>query len=71
MRADPYVEGIAEAAIAHGDIAAAKALEAMLAFVIELLARLIGDDMAMKLIQRSLVASADSEQADDGMREKA
>jgi hypothetical protein len=63
VRADPYVEGVAAATMAHGEPAAAKGLEALLTFVIELLARLIGEDMAMKLIQRSLVISESDEGA--------
>lgn len=53
-RAEPYVEGIAETITAHGDVVGAQALEAMLARLVELLGRLIGDDMAMKLIERSI-----------------
>lgn len=71
VRSEPYVQGVAEATMAHGDAAAAAALEAMLAFLIELLARLIGDDMAMKLIERSLVESSQGKEASDDMREKA
>jgi hypothetical protein len=42
-----------------GDAATAEALESMLARLVELLGRLIGDDMAMRLIQRSLVSERD------------
>ncbi|MEX2109331.1 MAG: hypothetical protein WD802_01835 [Gemmatimonadaceae bacterium] len=56
-RSEPYLEGVAETIMAHGDAAPAKALESMLRQLIELLGRLIGDDMAMKLIERSLTAS--------------
>ena len=70
VRSESYVEGVAEATMAHGDAAASRALEAMLTFVIELLARLIGDDMATKLIQRSMVASPSDEAVSD-TREKA
>jgi hypothetical protein len=56
-RAEPYIDGVAETIIAQGDPATAQALEAMLASLVELLGRLIGDDMAMKLIERSLAAS--------------
>lgn len=59
-RSDPYVEGVEETTMAHSDAVAAAALQAMLAFLIELLGRLIGDDMAMKLIERSLVESSRS-----------
>ncbi len=70
VRSDPYVEGVAETTIAHGDAVAAAALEAMLAFLIQLLGRLIGDDMAMKLIERSLVESSRTGES-SGMREQA
>jgi hypothetical protein len=55
-RAEPYIDGVAETIIAQGDPATAEALEAMLVSLVELLGRLIGDDMAMKLIGRSLAA---------------
>jgi hypothetical protein len=56
-RSDPYVDGVAEAIMAHGDPATAEGLEAMLVHLIELLGRLIGDDMGTKLIERSVAAS--------------
>jgi hypothetical protein len=56
-RSEPYIDGVAETIMAHGDTATAEGLEAMLVHLIELLGRLIGDDMAMKLIERSLAAS--------------
>jgi hypothetical protein len=55
-RSDPYIDGVAEAIMAHGDPATADGLEAMLVHLIELLGRLIGDDMATKLIERSVMA---------------
>ena len=55
-RSDPYIDGVAEAIMAHGDPATAEGLEAMLVNLIELLGRLIGDDMATKLIERSVAA---------------
>src|SRR3984893_9849370 len=56
-RSDPYIDGVAETIMAHGDPATAEGLEAMLVHLIELLGRLIGEDMATKLIERSLAAS--------------
>ena len=56
-RSKPYIDGVAETIMAHGDPATAEALESLLVRLVELLGRLIGDDMAMKLIQRSLAAS--------------
>ena len=52
-RSEPYIDGIAETIMAHGDPATAEALESMLVRLVELLGRLIGDDMASKLIERS------------------
>jgi hypothetical protein len=51
--AEPYVEGVGQIIITHGDDAAAKGLETMLIALFELLARLIGDDMATKLIDQA------------------
>jgi hypothetical protein len=70
-RSEPYIDGVAETIIAHGDAAAAEALESMLARLVELLGRLIGDDMAMKLIERSLAASARGGATPDGRQEEA
>ena len=53
-RSQPYVDGIAATIMAHGDAATAEAVESMLVHLVELLGRLIGEDMATKLIERSL-----------------
>lgn len=53
---DPYMDGIAEALAEHGDAATADALESLLFSLVGLLGRLIGDDMASKLIERSRAA---------------
>ena len=58
-RSEPYIEGIADSIMARGDPETAEALESMLIRLVELLGRLIGDDMAMKLIERSLVSERD------------
>jgi hypothetical protein len=58
-RSDSYIDGVAETIMEFGDPATAEALESMLARLVELLGRLIGDDMAMKLIERSLVSERD------------
>jgi hypothetical protein len=68
-RKDPYVEGVAEAIIAHGEPATADSLEAMIANVVQVLGRLIGDDMAMKLIERSLTADGGSAPSSDKRQE--
>ena len=70
-RSEPYIEGVAETIMAHGDPATAEALESMLVRLIELLGRLIGDDMALKLIERSLAASESGGRTSDGRREEA
>lgn len=70
-RAHPYVDGVAEAIMAHGDPATAEALESMLVRLVELLGRLIGDDMAMKLIEQSLSASESGRGASDSRQEEA
>lgn len=68
-RSEPYVDGVAEAIMAHGDFTIADALESMLARLVELLGRLIGDDMAMKLIERSLVTEPDGASSDNRREE--
>jgi hypothetical protein len=54
--ADRYVDGVAESVLLHGDSMVADALESMLVHLSELLARLIGTDMATNLIERSVAA---------------
>lgn len=50
-RAVPYVQGIETGVAAHGDAETAAGVELLLMRLLELLRRLIGDDMAMKLIE--------------------
>jgi hypothetical protein len=64
-RSTPYLDGVAETVDQHGAGETVEALESMLVVLIELLGRLIGDDMATKLIERDLAESADG----DGNRE--
>lgn len=66
-RSEPYIEGVADSIMARGDPETAEALESMLIRLVELLGRLIGDDMAGKLIARTF----DSEQRPDDTREEA
>ena len=68
-RSDPYVDGVAETIMAHGDPATAEGLESMLVRLVELLGRLIGDDMSLKLIEGSLAPSQDSSGATDKREE--
>lgn len=70
-RSEPYIDGVAETIMAHGDAATAGALESMLVRVVELLGRLIGDDMAMKLIEGSLAEPARGDANPARKREKA
>jgi len=70
-RSEPYIDGIAEIIMAHGDGATARAIESMLVRLVELLGRLIGDDMAMKLIERSLAASERVDGTSVGPQEEA
>jgi hypothetical protein len=70
-RSQPYVDGVLETIMAHGDAATAEALESMLVHLVELLGRLIGDDMATKLIERSVGASEHRDTISDARREEA
>jgi hypothetical protein len=55
-RSQPHIDGVAETIMARGDPATAEGIEFMLERLVELLGRLIGDDMTKKLIERSLAA---------------
>jgi hypothetical protein len=68
---DPYVEGIAETIMAYGDPATAEGLESMLVRLVELLGRLIGEDMAMVLLERSLAAAGSGHPAFNARQEEA
>jgi hypothetical protein len=60
-RSSPYLEGLPRTIAQHGPRKTGEALEAMLVILIELLGRLIGEDMTTKLIERDLAALADDE----------
>jgi hypothetical protein len=51
-----WLDGLGDAAARHGTPAATEAAGAVLAALIELLGRLIGDDMARSLLDRSVEA---------------
>jgi len=70
-RSEPYIDGIAESITARGDPATAEALESMLVRLVELLGRLIGDDMATKLVERSLAAPERGDTTSGARREEA
>jgi hypothetical protein len=57
----PELAGLADAARTHGADAAVEGVEAVLASLIDLLGRLIGDDLAATLIDRTILAMAPDE----------
>ena len=68
---EPYADGVAESLKEHGDEATAEALEVMLVRLVELLERLVGDEMAMKLIERSFIASEGAGATPEDIEEEA
>ena len=66
-----YVEGVAAVIMRYGDAAATSALEAMIVALIELLARLIGDDMATRLIEQTSADLQSPDTKDTSRREEA
>ncbi len=52
----PYVHGVSAAVEAYGNDRVGDALEAIVVNIVDLLGRLVGDDMAAKLIQMSSAA---------------
>jgi hypothetical protein len=71
LRSEPYVDGVAETIMAHGEAATGAGLESMLVRLIALLGRLIGDEMATKLIEQSLAASERGSAAPERKEEEA
>jgi hypothetical protein len=71
IQSEPYIDGVAESIMAHGDAATAEALESMLVRLVELLGRLIGAGLAMKLVEQGLPASERGGSTSDGRREEA
>ena len=67
-KSEAYIDGIADSIMAYGDPETATALESVLVRLVELLGRLIGDDMAGKLIDRTF---GDSRHGSDDTREEA
>jgi len=67
-KSEAYIDGIADSIMAYGDPEAARALESVLVRLVELLGRLIGDDMAGKLIDRTF---GDSRHGSEDTREEA
>ena len=55
---DPTLAGLAEAAAAHGTSTITDGITAVISAVIELLGRLIGEDMAVTLVEQAMLVSA-------------
>ena len=58
-RSTPYLEGVADTLGKNGAKKTDEALDAMLAILIAVLGRLIGEEMAANLIERGIPESAD------------
>lgn len=54
----PYLDGLADAAALHGADALIAGVEAVLSALIDLLGRLIGEDLAVTFIDRTILAMA-------------
>ena len=70
-RSEPHLDGVAESIMSSGEAAVAEALESMLVHLVELLGRLVGDDMAAKLIERSIAAPDRGSTTSDDRQEEA
>ena len=70
-RSEPNIDGVADSINAHGDASVSDGLEAMLVALVELLDRLIGHDMAVKLIDRSRTAAGRGDTTSPRRREEA
>ena len=69
--AEPYLDGVADSIRSQGDSTVFAALESMLVQLIELLERLVGADMAAKLIERSTTAPGRRDAMSNDRREEA
>lgn len=67
----PYIEGVAETVAQHGSDKVAEALEAILVMLIELLGRLIGEEMTRNLIERGLAEFAKDDLDGESLRAEA
>ena len=70
-RSVPYLEGVAETVEKNGARETTEALESMLVMLIELLNRLIGENMATILIERGLATSGDDDASGKDQRAEA
>ncbi len=66
--AGPYVENVAETIAEFGEPATAAAIEELLAATIALLSRLVGDEIARNLIERSLPGNERGQGGSDDRR---
>lgn len=69
-RSERYTDGVVEATRIHGESATAEALEAMIVGLIGLLDRLVGEDMALRLIEGSLPVSERGKKFSDSRPEE-
>lgn len=70
VRSEPYLDGMAGAIAAHGDASTADALESVLTRVVELLGRLVGDEMTARLIDQESAAVDRPDAASSTKREE-
>jgi len=70
-RSAQYLEGVPETIEANGARETTEALESMLVMLIELLSRLIGENMATILIERGFAESGEDEAGGRGRRAEA
>jgi len=70
-RSTPYVLGVTETVAQNGSAKAADALEATLVSLIDLLGRLIGEEMTTNLIERGLAESANNDADGESRRAEA
>jgi len=55
---DPYLNGVGQAVEAHGEGPVAAALESVLTEVLELLGRLVGDDLTARILEQNEMNAA-------------
>ena len=58
---DPVLDGVEGAVEAHGAPAVTAALESVLVTLLSLLGRLVGDDMAARLVEQIILAHSGSD----------
>lgn len=63
---EPWLDGLPDAARAHGARAATEGVVTILAALIDLLGRLIGEDMAVNLVSQAMLVAASGVEPDAG-----